>query len=140
MISPEGGFVLHLFEGPEGMRIEENEVIWDVPADAEGPGVLLCAELADGTLVEHDYFLHVETAQNRIPRPVEIFDVSSTEEGIALNWAGDGPLFQVQRKVSLEDEAWVSLGNPTSNGFFEDFVDTDAPEGGAFYRVVAVQE
>ena len=140
VISPEGGFELHLFEGPDGMRIEGNEVIWDVPAEAEGTGVLLCAELADGTLVEHDYFLHVETTQNRIPRAVEIFDVTPTEEGIALNWAGDGPLFQVQRKVSLEDEAWVNLGNPTSNGFFEDFVDTDAPEGGAFYRVLVVTD
>ncbi len=92
------------------MRIEANEVLWDVPEDAEGTGVLLCAELADGTLVEHDYFLHVETAQNRIPRPVEIFEVTPTDEGIALNWAGDGPLFQVQRKVSLEDEAWTKHG------------------------------
>ena len=122
------------------MRIEGKEVIWEVPADAEGAGVLLCAELADGTLVEHDYFLHVETAGNRIPRPVEIFEVTPTPEGIALNWSGDGPLFQVQRKLSLEDNVWLDLGGPTSNGFFEDYVDTDAPASGAFYRVVIVGE
>ena len=140
LISPEGDFELHLFDGPEGMRIEGDEVVWDVPDEAGGTGVLLCAELSDGTLVEHDYFLHVETSSNRIPRPVEIFEVKATELGIALNWAGDGPFFQVQRKVSLEESEWTNLGEATTNGFFEDFVDTDAPESGSFYRVLVVDE
>ena len=126
--------------GPDDMYVDENnEIVWEVPADAPGSYVWLRGFTSDGFPVEQFYFLHVHLSWNRLPQELRITQVDRYEEDVMVNWIGSAPQVVIQRTDSLENPQWKTISDPIDRHTVNLYADREVAGSSGYYRVVETQ-
>lgn len=136
-------YTLQIVEGPQGMTVgvvsNEYVVTWDVPAGGYGRFVVLSATFADGVEIEQEFFLHVRTSANQLPRPTTISGVGMVAGAHVINWSGgDAPYFQLQRSANLEPNGWQDVGPVVPAEEINGMADDSVGGSKVYYRIIGV--
>ena len=129
-----------LLNGPKGVKVENNIVTWEVPADAESDFIELRAETDNGDIIEQTYFVHVHGDNSLLKRDTTIVKYETLPGGIMIGWTGGAAKYQVQRASTLKADAtgvvqWEDVGEPIENSVLNIHVQKNTADEDSFYRI-----
>jgi hypothetical protein len=123
--------------GPDDMYVNENnEVIWEVPEDAFGSFVVIRGFTSDGSIVDQEYFLHVNLPWNRLPDDLRLVNIARQSDDVFLNWTGSAEKVLIQSSPTLSEPTWETIAGPIERSNINFHSIKASTSNSLFYRIV----
>lgn len=135
--------MIELLEGPIGMDIEGNKIVWQVPEDAIGEPVKFVAETLNGKRYTQEFFLHVEPSGPAIDLKPEILAIQEKGEHfniVFFGTAGKEYEVQVADLIRPDQTTWQAAGRYSSGSGITVYTHSSPGKKSQFFRVLQVAD